>query len=187
MMTIVKKFTGPLVILIAFGTLAVLRTDLAVQSSQVFWNYLKEMILIIPPVFLLMGLIEAWIPKSKIQKWLGKGSGLKGIGISFALGTLPTRPLYVAFPMAATLIRKGASTTNMVVFLGAWAALKIPQLMVEIKFLGIAFTLVRFVLTLATLIVMGMLVEGILRKFPDKEWLRRTDSDSKQHDTDNIQ
>jgi hypothetical protein len=38
--------------------------------------------------------------------------------------------------MAASLIRKGASITNMVLFLGSWAALKIPQLMVEIKFLG---------------------------------------------------
>ncbi|MEA5031683.1 MAG: permease [Sphaerochaeta sp.] len=174
MMKIAKKFIGPSVVLVIYVALSFWRRDLAIQSSQVTWDYLKEMLLILPPVFLLMGLIETWIPKDKIQKWLGRGSGFKGIGISLVLGTLPTGPLYVAFPMAATLIRKGASHTNMVVFLGAWAALKIPQLMVEIKFLGIAFTLLRFVLTLVALVLMGLLIERILRKSPDLQWLQKT-------------
>ena len=175
MMKVVKKFIGPLVVLVIYVALSFWRRDLAVQSSQVTWDYLKEMVLILPPVFLLMGLIETWIPKDKIQKWLGSGSGLKGIGISLVLGTLPTGPLYLAFPMAATLIRKGASRTNMVIFLGSWAALKGPQLMVEIKFLGIAFTMLRFVLTLAALVLMGLLMEKIFRKYPDQAWIKRMD------------
>lgn len=170
-----KQYIGVFVIGAVYIILSIVRVDWAVQSSKVVWDYLKEMVLILPPVFMLMGLIEAWIPKNKIQKWLGGDSGLKGIAISFVLGTLPTGPLYVAFPMASTLVRKGASHTNIVVFLGAWAALKIPQLMVEIKFLGIAFTLLRFVLTLATLIVMGLIIEGVLHRFPDKEWLKKGD------------
>ena len=124
-----------------------------------------------PPVFILMGLMEIWIPKGKIQKWLGSSSGIKGAALSFALGTLPTGPLYLAFPMADSLLRKGARISNMVIFLGSWAALKIPQLMVEIKFLGIAFTSLRFILTLVALILMGILMEFLLRLKPDKAWL----------------
>jgi len=73
--------------------------------------------------------------------------------------------------MTATLIRKGASITNMVVFLGSWSALKIPQLIVEIKFLGVSFALARFILTLMALMLIGFLMEAILRKHPDKKWL----------------
>lgn len=186
MIQVIKKFAGPLVVLAMYISLTLVRVDLAVQSTQVAWDYLKEMVLIIPPVFLLMGLIEAWIPKNKIQKWLGKESGFKGLVISFVLGTLPTGPLYVAFPMAATLIHKGASRKNMVVFLGSWAALKVPQLMVEIKFLGIAFTLLRFVLTLIALVLMGLLMEKIFRKFPDVEKLRRTDGQLEQPVTEEM-
>jgi len=182
----IRKFAAPLVVVFIYVGLFILRTDLAVQSSQVTWNYLKEMVLILPPVFILMGLIETWIPKDKIQKWLGSGSGLRGLAISIALGTLPTGPLYVAFPMAATLIRKGASYTNIVVFLGAWAALKIPQLMVEIKFLGIAFTALRFVLTLIALVLMGLVIEGILRKYPDQQWLQRKEAQEKHPSIDRI-
>ena len=179
-MKTIKKFTAPILILIVFIGLAIWMPDTAARSSLVTWDYFKEMALIMPPVFILMGLMEIWIPKDKIQKWLGSGSGIKGAGIALALGTLPTGPLYVAFPMTATLIRKGASITNMVIFLGSWAALKIPQLMVEIKFLGISFTLVRFVLTLLALVLIGLLMEIILRRHPDKDWLERAEKETEQ-------
>ena len=56
-----------------------------------------------PAVFVLMVLIKIWISKEKIQKWLGTSSGLKGIFISFLIGTLPTGLLHLAFPLAASL------------------------------------------------------------------------------------
>ena len=177
-MKTIRKFIAPILVLIVFIGLAIWTPDIAVQSSLVIWDYFKEMALIMPPVFILMGLMEVWIPKNKIQKWLGSGSGFKGAGIAFALGTLPTGPLYVAFPMTATLIRKGASITNMVIFLGSWAALKIPQLMVEIKFLGISFTLLRFGLTLLALVLIGLLMENIFRRHPDNAWLERDEKET---------
>jgi uncharacterized membrane protein YraQ (UPF0718 family) len=101
------------------------------------------------------------------------GSGIKGAGTAIALGTLPAGPLYVAFPMTAMLIRKDASFTKMVIFLGSWAALKIPQLMFEAKFLGVSFTLVRFILTLAALILIGLVMETVLRRHPDKVGMKK--------------
>lgn len=78
------------------------------------------------------------------------------------------------------VIGKGASFTNMVIFLGSWATLKIPQLMIEIKFLGLSFTLVRFVLTLLALAIIGLLMEIILRRHPDKAWLERAEKETEQ-------
>jgi uncharacterized membrane protein YraQ (UPF0718 family) len=159
-----KRYLMLLVIALIFVVLAFAWPETATRSSQVMWDYFKEMALILPPVFILMGLLEVWIPKNKIQKWLGEKSGFKGALIAVAIGTLPTGPLYVAFPMTAALIRKGASVLNMVLFLGAWAALKIPQLMVEVKFLGVPFTLLRFGLTLAALLIMGSLMDLAFKK-----------------------
>lgn len=174
-MNLLKRFRFPIIIAFIFTSLAIWFPATAKSSSLVTVDYMKEMILIIPPVFILMGLMEVWLPKDKIQKWLGSGSGIKGAALSVALGTLPTGPLYVAFPMTASLLHKGASITNMVIFLGSWAALKIPQLMVEIKFLGIAFTSLRFALTLVALVLIGNLMDLILRLKPDKLWLESTD------------
>ncbi|MDY0236441.1 MAG: permease [Gudongella sp.] len=169
-----KKFVLPLIILLIYIALAIWMPSIAKSSTKVTLDYFKEMAIILPPVFILMGLIEAWIPKNKIEKWLGKDSGIKGAIISIALGTLPTGPLYVAFPMTASLLRSGASVNNMVLFLGSWAALKIPQLMIEIKFLGLAFTLLRFTLTLLALILIGFLMDFVLKKSPDKTWQSST-------------
>ncbi len=174
-METVKKFKAPILIGFIFVVLAVWLPDIASQSAMVTKDYFKEMALIIPPVFMLMGLLEIWIPKNKIQYWLGSGSGIKGAALSFALGTLPTGPLYVAFPMAASLLKKGARISNMIIFLGAWAALKIPQLLVEAKFLGISFTSLRFILTLAAITLIGMFIEYLLRLHPDKVWLENID------------
>ncbi|NCA99380.1 MAG: hypothetical protein EOM70_08400 [Clostridia bacterium] len=169
-----KAYFAPIVIFLIFLVLAIAWPDAATRSTLVTWNYFKEMALIMPAIFVLMGLMEIWIPKDKIQKWLGHRSGIKGAALAFSLGTLPTGPLYVAFPMAASLIRKGASITNMILFLGSWAALKIPQLMVEIKFLGLPFAALRFVLTLTSLLLTGLLMDKILHKSPDLEWQSST-------------
>jgi uncharacterized membrane protein YraQ (UPF0718 family) len=171
MMEMIKKFKFSILIGFVFVALAIITPTTAARSTLVTWDYFKEMALIMPPVFLLMGLMEVWVPKDKIQKWLGSGSGMRGGLISLALGTLPTGPLYIAFPMTATLLRKGASITNMVIFLGSWAALKIPQLMVEIKFLGIPFTGLRFGFTLAALVIMGLIMETILGRKSVMGWL----------------
>lgn len=177
MIKILKKFKITIVIAFVFIALAIWLPDIAKRSSLVTLDYFKEMIIIMPPVFILMGLMEAWIPKDKIQKWLGNGSGIKGMVISFALGTLPTGPLYVAFPMAGSLLKNGARVSNMVIFLGSWAALKIPQLMVEIKFLGIEFTALRFILTVVALILVGLLIEFLLKRRPDKAWMKNIDTE----------
>lgn len=171
MIEMVKKFKFPILIGLIFVVLAIVAPSTATQSTQVTWDYFKEMALIMPPVLLLMGLMEVWVPKEKIQKWLGGGSGIRGVLISLLLGTLPTGPVYVAFPMTATLLRKGASITNVIIFLGSWAALKIPQLMIETKFLGVSFTGLRFGLTLAALVIMGLIIEKILGRHPVTEWL----------------
>ncbi len=171
MKQVLRQYRIPLVLVLVYLTLSVFAPQTAVRSSQKVLEYTLEMILIIPPVFILMGLMEVWLPKDKVQKWMGLGSGPKGTLLALALGTLPTGPLYVAFPMAAALLRKGASVHNMVIFLGSWAALKIPQLLVETKFLGLSFTVARFTLTLLTLLVTGYIMQAMLGKEGEKHWL----------------
>ncbi len=166
-----KKFKLPIGVALLFIALFIWAPDLATRSSRVTWEYFLEMVFILPPVFILMGLMEVWLPKDKIQKWLGNDSGFRGGILSLALGTLPTGPVYVAFPLASSLLHKGASITNVVIFLGSWAALKIPQLMVEVKFLGLKFALVRFAFTTVALILMGLFMKAVLQRHPDKQWL----------------
>ncbi len=127
-------------------------------------DYLTEMAFILPAVMVLMGLFSVYIPEETVVKHLGKASGSKGFFLAILFGTLPTGPLYVAFPMASTLIKKGARISNIVVFLSAWACIKIPQEMVELQFLGPEFMLARLSLTIIFVGLMGFVIEWMMKR-----------------------
>jgi len=161
-MKVIVKFKAPLMLAAIYLALVMCSPAIAWRSSEVALDYMRKMALIIPPVFILMGLLQVWVPKEKITALIGKGTGLKGALISFILGTIPTGPVYIAFPMAGSLMQKGARLSNIVIFLGAWAAIKMPQLIAETQFLGPAFTALRFVLTLSAVIMIGQIIERLV-------------------------
>ncbi len=51
---------------------------------------------------------------------------------------------------------------NVVVFLSAWACIKIPQEMVEIQFMGLKFAGVRLALTIPLVALVGWIMEQAL-------------------------
>jgi len=138
------------------------------------WKFFIEMIWILPAVMVLMGLFAVWVSKETIVKYLGKTSGIRGIFLAIFLGALPTGPLYVAFPIAAGLIKKGARISNILIFLSAWACIKIPQEMVELQFLGAKFMALRLVLTIVFVIIMGVFIEHVI-EWSDKKIVKNVE------------
>lgn len=132
-------------------------------------NYFLELIMILPALMIIIGLFSVWVPKEFVIKHMGKSSGIKGMIVAFVLGMLPTGPLYIAFPMAVALLKKGAKISNIIIFLSAWACIKLPQELVEIQFLGIKFTLLRLALTLVFVILMGIIIEKIIEATEKKK------------------
>ena len=146
----------------AFVVLVVVFPEKGGPARHVAWEYFKEMAMILPAVFIIMGLVSVWVEREFIVRFLGEGSGVKGVALSFILGSIPMGPLYVAFPLAAVLLKKGAKVANIIIFLSAWACIKLPAELMEFQFLGWKFTLVRYV---ATLVVVVALSEVIGRFF----------------------
>ena len=135
------------------------RIDAVTNTS---WAYFTEMIMILPAIMLIMGLFAIWVSKEMVIKYLGRTSGIKGIFLSILLGALPTGPLYVAFPIATVLIKKGARISNIIIFLSAWACIKIPQEMMELQFLGVKFMASRLILSIIFVTIMGISIERII-------------------------
>ncbi len=152
---------------LAAAAMAVILTIFPEKVSPVLstsTDYLIEMIWILPAVMVLIGLFKVWVSKDMVVRYLGKASGLKGILIAVILGATPTGPLYVAFPLSAAMLKKGARVLNIIVFLSAWACIKLPQEMVELQFLGLNFMVTRLVLTILLVSIMGFLIEKIIER-----------------------
>ncbi|ASA77082.1 permease [Thermococcus sp. 5-4] len=159
---LVKDILFLAAVLVVAGVLLLMfpeKREPVVSSSEGFF---VEMILILPAVMILMGLFAVFVPNDVIVRYLGRSSGIKGMFIAILLGAFPTGPLYVSFPIAATLLKKGARISNIIVFLSAWACIKIPQELVELQFLGLKFMITRLLLTVFFVIIMGMAIERII-------------------------
>ncbi len=127
---------------------------------------LLQMAQFLPAVFLLLGLLDVWVPRRTVIALLGKRSGPFGIFLSIVLGAAAAGPLYAAFPVASTMLMKGASIFNVFVFLGAWANLKIPMSLFELSSLGPRFALTRWALNVMGIVVIATVMR---RLFSDKE------------------
>jgi len=135
-------------------------------GKAVFANFTGsfiEMITFMPFLFIIVGLLDVWIPKEKIQKHVGQDSGIKGIVLVVLLAMLQAGPLYGAFPVAYLLYKKGTSIRNIFIYLGAFSTMKIPMLGIEIGYLGVQFTLARTIVALPLFIGIGYLMEWYLK------------------------
>lgn len=159
------------IIILISASLLLIYPDKSGSVLNVSKKYLLELIMVLPAVMVIVGLFSVWIPEELVVKYMGKASGIKGILISFILGMLPSGPLYIAFPMAIALRKKGARISNIIIFVSAWACIKLPQELVEVQFLGIKFTLLRLALTIISVIIMGVIIEKII-EFTDKRKIK---------------
>ncbi|MCG8686586.1 MAG: permease [Desulfobacterales bacterium] len=164
LLEIIKKNLFLIMIVIALLVLLILSPDKALRSLKNSQYYVIEMLKIMPVVLILTALIEAWVPRKTIMNRLGKQSKVKGALLSLVMGSVSAGPIYVAFPLCRTLYKKGASITNIVIIMSAWAVVKIPMLATEAQFLGASFMLVRWALTVLSIIAMALLVGTLVKR-----------------------
>jgi uncharacterized membrane protein YraQ (UPF0718 family) len=132
------------------------------RAGESLRDFLVEMALVLPPMFLLVGLFEVWVPRELVERRAGRHAGAVAIPWMVLLATLQAGPLYGAFPIAASLWRKGCAPRNVFIYLGAFSTMKIPMLTFEVAFLGWSFSLVRTLITLPVFIVIGIVMEQLL-------------------------
>jgi uncharacterized membrane protein YraQ (UPF0718 family) len=90
------------------------------------------------------GFLGHLMPGEIIAAWVGHESGLKGIAIATALGTImPGGPL-IAFPIVIILIKAGAGMPALVTFLTAWSVLGLQRIIgFELPMMGSKFVINR--------------------------------------------
>lgn len=136
--------------------------DIGKRSLEITKQNVVEMLLVIPPIFVLLGLLDVWVDRTTMIRFLGKGSGIKGVLIAFLLGSAAAGPLYAAFPVAGVMMKKGSSFFNVFIFIGAWSTTKIPMLTFEVASLGLPFTLLRLCMSIVGILVIAFITEKSL-------------------------
>ncbi|MDN5348007.1 MAG: hypothetical protein PWP65_1571 [Clostridia bacterium] len=151
-------------------------TFLYPSTGRIIWNHtyanFAHMLSFIPPVFLLLGLLDVWVPRETIMRFLGEGSGLKGIILSIILGAAAAGPLYGAFPIVAVMAKKGVKYLNIIIFLCSWSTLKIPMFLFEMSALGIKFALTRWLINIPGILAIAYIIERCIGPSAKEDFYR---------------
>ena len=157
-----KRYGAFFLLLIAGVVIGLVLPDLGKAALNNTLGSFKEMLSVLPPIFILLGLLDVWVDRVTMMKYTGKGSGFKGVLIAFLLGSAAAGPLYAAFPFAAVMLKKGTSLTNVLIFIGAWSTTKIPLLAFEASSMGPTFTLVRLGLSLVGIPLIALITDRVI-------------------------
>ncbi|MCF6464750.1 permease [Clostridium sp. Cult2] len=161
-MKILRKYMTFIIASIVILTTYMWNQEIGLKAVDTVKISFKEMMMVIPPVFILMGLLDVWVPKDVMVKYMGEGSGIKGILLSMFLGSAAAGPLYGAFPVAAVLMKKGVKLTNILIFIGAWSTTKIPMFLFELSSLGSKFAITRLIVNIPGILLIAYIIDHLL-------------------------
>ena len=162
MMKIISRYKVFLLLALANIIIGLILPGIGLKSLDLTRANLLEMMSVIPPIFILLGLLDVWVDRSTMIRLTGNGSGLKGMLIAFLMGSAAAGPLYAAFPVAGMMLKKGSSLLNVFIFIGAWSTTKIPMLTFEAASLGLPFTLTRLALSIIGILAIALISQKSL-------------------------
>lgn len=118
-----------------------------ISGMRLALNMTVEILPLLIFAFIVAGMIQVLLPRELLLKWVGAESGMRGILIGSVAGGLAPGGPYVSLPIAAGLLRSGASVGTIVAFLTGWSLWAVIRLPMEVGILGWKFTLIRIAST----------------------------------------
>jgi uncharacterized membrane protein YraQ (UPF0718 family) len=151
------------------GLMIIVWPEMGMKSLMLTKTNLIDMLSVIPPIFILLGLLDVWVKRETMVKYMGEGSGLIGVLLAFFIGSAAAGPLYGAFPVAGVLLKKGSKLSNVFIMMGAWSTTKIPLLLFEASAMGVKFTILRFSLDIVGIAFIAYFTEKVLSQEEKQE------------------
>ncbi|HXG51364.1 MAG TPA: permease [candidate division Zixibacteria bacterium] len=116
--------------------------------------------------FTLAGLIQAVVPQEVIVRWMGKGSGARGLLIGMTLGSVTPGGPMTHFPIVASLFKVGVGVGPLVAYLTAWSLFGLQRIIMwEIPFLGPKVVAVRVAVSAVFPFLAGWASEILWNRF----------------------
>ncbi|WP_036225009.1 permease [Mesoaciditoga lauensis] len=172
-MNLIKKHWFEISIGITYIVLLFIFPD---KTSAAFMEGIVLLLKMLPVficVVLFSGFLSIFLSPKTVQRLMGEETGIKGVIMGAAVGTLIVGPLWILFPLYKTFMNKGARMAVIGAMVGAFA-IKTPWIPYAAGFLGWPFILVSVGLIMAYAVLEGYVIE----KFMSKEKKNANSSES---------
>jgi len=124
------------------------------RGLKMFLNLLPALL----TVLILVSIFLYLVPDKTIVKLLGAKSGVMGVAIAAAVGSIALIPAFISFPLAKILLVKGVSYTVVAVFITTLIMVGVLTLPIEFKYFGKRAAIMRNVLSFFGAIIVGLLI-----------------------------
>ena len=113
-------------------------------------------------ILILISVALFFVPETVIIKYLGEGSGLVGFAVAATIGSITLIPGFISYPLAAALLKQGATYAVVAVFMTTLMMVGIVTLPLEIRYFGKKAALWRNGLNLLAAIIIGIIIGWLL-------------------------
>jgi uncharacterized membrane protein YraQ (UPF0718 family) len=113
-------------------------------------------------VLLIIGIMLSILDEKMISSLLGKESGLLGMAIAAVIGSITLIPGFVAFPLAASLLKAGAGYGQITMLLTTLMMVGVVTLPVESKFFGKKMAVRRNIFAFVFAVCASFIIGGII-------------------------
>jgi uncharacterized membrane protein YraQ (UPF0718 family) len=140
---------------------------------DIFLEDLELFATILPKVAagcLIGALVRLLVPRELIVRWVGEGSGLKGLLIASAVGAVFPGGPFTIFPLAGAFLLIGADRGAAVAFVTGWLLLGVNRVIIwEMPFFGADIVALRVLVSLPIPLLAGIFARWADRLFPAAE------------------
>ncbi len=135
------------------------KTKMALKKA---WKSFLNIFPAFAGVLALMGLALTILSPDTISRFIGSSTGLLGMFITSVIGAITLIPGFIAFPLSASLLEKGAGITQIAVFVSTLMMVGVVTVPLEVEYFGKRVTLLRNVLSymfsFAVALIIGMVI-----------------------------
>ena len=113
-------------------------------------------------ILVIIGLAFAILSPETITRLLGTNSGVWGVLVASLIGSITLIPGFIAFPLAAALLKNGAGYMQIAAFVSTLMMVGIVTMPLEIKTFGKRATLVRNISAYAFSLIAALVIGVVL-------------------------
>lgn len=128
------------------------------QMGYTFGSTVLTFLGLLPCAFVLIALFDVWVKRESIERHLGHGSGPRAYIWVMLLAGMTVGGLYLAFPVACSLAKKGARLGVVFAYVNFAGVCRIPMITFEASIMGWEFTAARMVVSIPLVLMASELL-----------------------------
>jgi len=155
--------TAYLIAFVALGISFFKSKEKTLQALKKAWKSFENILPQFLSILLLIGFVLSILTPQQISSLIGGDSGWWGVMLASILGSITLIPGFIAFPLAAALLKSGAGYMQIAAFISTLMMVGIVTIPMEIKFFGKKAAYLRnglaFIFSLLVALIMGVILK----------------------------